>query len=627
MAEKEAPGGLSWSEFKAMSAEAGGWLWGTVQGAFNEKATTSQIVVDAVIGMVPLLGDVTAVRDIIAISLGMADDPKKRESKLEWAGLIVLIFALIPVIGGVIKGVGRLTIKAIKTAVNLTGAARAAHLYKAAKEIIEFLNRIGWKNAEAWFMSLRIVKYEAELMEKFAQLTEIIIETLGGVLRRASWVIPRALEKRMEELINAFKVLKEKGTKMIPQAIKDLDEWLREMQQALYNGGADLALAGASAGGRAAGSTAAHVADTAGSSGGGGAKASGGSGSSGSGSGGGSGNGAGGGSGGTGAAAPAGGAPKKGPPRQTATAQAGKKSTTLADEAKLVDRQSILPKRTARGGLPQNKAVKGDDASYKDVYTPELGYPDLRDMGIRIDDSNAISSENYRGIEAYHARIANRALQPGDSVIFRVFGPDGRTYGVYVKESYPGGRPGDDIWVGIGRVPQTAEEWRGLCAVLDEWNRDMFIFEMHVPPEGTKVPVNGCFGAVSEQAGTSIPGQYLPGAADQAVVRLPDSTYKKITKEHEVFMQAAQDYIAAMRKAYDEFMYTGVAPKVTVPPPKPVTWTDPETGLVCTLRATGWVDANGHWGYAVPGGTINVSTTPVTDTTATLPKDNNEVFS
>ncbi|MDR2852973.1 MAG: hypothetical protein LBV61_07990, partial [Burkholderiaceae bacterium] len=71
----EAPGGLSQARFKAIAAEAGGWLWGTVRGAFNEKATFSQIVVDAVIGMIPLIGDVTAVRDLIAVLMGLSDDP------------------------------------------------------------------------------------------------------------------------------------------------------------------------------------------------------------------------------------------------------------------------------------------------------------------------------------------------------------------------------------------------------------------------------------------------------------------------------------------------------------------------------------------------------------------------
>jgi len=58
------PGGISSDSFAATALEVGDWLWGTAQGAFNEKAKLSQIIVDAVIGMVPVVGDVTAVRDL-----------------------------------------------------------------------------------------------------------------------------------------------------------------------------------------------------------------------------------------------------------------------------------------------------------------------------------------------------------------------------------------------------------------------------------------------------------------------------------------------------------------------------------------------------------------------------------
>ncbi|GIX24664.1 MAG: hypothetical protein KatS3mg122_1895 [Caldimonas sp.] len=61
--------------------------------------------------MIPLVGDVTAARDLIAVSTRLASDPAKREDTMEWVLLVVLVFALIPVIGGVIKGVGRLLIK------------------------------------------------------------------------------------------------------------------------------------------------------------------------------------------------------------------------------------------------------------------------------------------------------------------------------------------------------------------------------------------------------------------------------------------------------------------------------------------------------------------------------------
>lgn len=74
------PAGWTMSHFKAVCADVGSWTWGTVQGAFNEKSSLSQIIVDAVIGMIPLVGDATAVRDLLAVSISMADSEENRNS-------------------------------------------------------------------------------------------------------------------------------------------------------------------------------------------------------------------------------------------------------------------------------------------------------------------------------------------------------------------------------------------------------------------------------------------------------------------------------------------------------------------------------------------------------------------
>lgn len=67
-------GQVTETQIKRWALDASDWLWGTAQGAFNEKQTTSEIVVDAVIGVIPLVGDATAARDIIAVSTRLAQD-------------------------------------------------------------------------------------------------------------------------------------------------------------------------------------------------------------------------------------------------------------------------------------------------------------------------------------------------------------------------------------------------------------------------------------------------------------------------------------------------------------------------------------------------------------------------
>src|ERR1022692_1655994 len=100
------------AEKKSVVSEVGSWLWGTIEGGFNEQQSISQIIVDAAIGMIPLVGDATAVRDLVAVILRLVEHPERRKEKLQWMTLALLLFALIPVAGGVIKGVGRLILEA-----------------------------------------------------------------------------------------------------------------------------------------------------------------------------------------------------------------------------------------------------------------------------------------------------------------------------------------------------------------------------------------------------------------------------------------------------------------------------------------------------------------------------------
>ena len=231
------PGGLSAARFKAMCADAGQWIWGTARGAFNEKASLSQIVVDAVIGMIPLVGDATAARDLIAVVMGMIDSPEKREKVWEWVLLIVLLFALIPVFGGVVKGTGRIVVKVAKESELLAGTARAAHLAEGAQDVIAFLNRIAQGNAERWFKALQISKYEAQLLERFDRLLEMLNSVLVQIHRKAGTLLPRSIADRIKGLQAGIVKLKELGASMIPRAVKELDQKLKEIQAYVHSGG------------------------------------------------------------------------------------------------------------------------------------------------------------------------------------------------------------------------------------------------------------------------------------------------------------------------------------------------------------------------------------------------------
>ena len=397
--------GISDTEVARWAMDASDWLWGTVQGAFNEKQSTSQIVVDAVIGMIPLVGDATAARDLIAVSTRLADDPKKREETLEWVLFVVLIFALIPVVGGVIKGVGRLLLKAAKEATEHAAALR---------EIVEFCNRVGHGNAVKWIKALDLASYQGQVLTKFNALMDKFIEVFSAFRDKLGWLTPEAMKAATLRWIKNFQALKAKGATMIPKAITELNVQLKAVQQAVYKG-------------------------------------------------------------------------------EWHVLTPGVKNTTREAEARLIEgAPRKLPR--VRSGFKANSI-----ADYKHVE----GWPDLRKVG-QVDP--ATQKFVPQAIEAFAGPMRAVELNPGTKVV-RILLP---------KTLDPRGNFLASPWW-AAKMPQSADEWRELSAVLDKFNKNGHFIEYTVP-EGTTL--KAWIGRAAEQFDGGV-GQYLHGGGEQLFVEFP----------------------------------------------------------------------------------------------------------
>ena len=215
------------TDSKRIALDVLDWMWGTVKGSFNDKMDISQIVVDAVIGMIPLVGDVTAARDLIAITLGLAGDPKKRDDKMQWVLLVIFVFALIPVAGGVIKGVARLALEVTED---------VAKNAKILKEVIAFLNRIGHGNAVKWFKELDVMKYQSEVINRVHGLIDTLVKALERVSARLGKLLTDSFKARINAWAAGLKTLRESTAKMIPEGLKELNVKLKRLQQLVYKG-------------------------------------------------------------------------------------------------------------------------------------------------------------------------------------------------------------------------------------------------------------------------------------------------------------------------------------------------------------------------------------------------------
>lgn len=232
MSSSSPPGGLSLKAAELLAVEIGKFIWGTAQGAFNEKQTLPQIITDAGIGMVPVVGDITAVRDLIAISTGLISKPEKREHVMEWVLLVIFVFALIPVLGGVVKGVGRVALR-----VGADVARDTEAIAKIAEEVLGFLNRIGHGNEQLWLKTMDVLKYEKELVGKFSDFCDMVIVSIHRYGLRFSAILPQSMIARMEQLSNGFKQLKALAASMIPKGLKVFQEKLKNLQELIHNGG------------------------------------------------------------------------------------------------------------------------------------------------------------------------------------------------------------------------------------------------------------------------------------------------------------------------------------------------------------------------------------------------------
>lgn len=218
---------MSGGEYMQAVAEAGDWLWGLVQGGFNEQQSVSQIIVDAVIGMIPVVGDVTAVRDLLAVIIRLADQPDKRSDPMQWIELVIGLLALIPVAGGAIKGVGKLLMRVGK---------EAAEHPAILREAIQLLNRLGSGDAVKFIRELDLMKYVPDLKRHFRDLVGRLTTTIDALLKRTTWVMPAGMKTRLAELKQAINELLALGDRMIPQAVKDLNDRLKLIQRHLYQG-------------------------------------------------------------------------------------------------------------------------------------------------------------------------------------------------------------------------------------------------------------------------------------------------------------------------------------------------------------------------------------------------------
>lgn len=89
---------------------AADWVWGVLEGDFNEDASTGQIIGRMILTMIPGIDQLADVQDVINILYKLIWK-KEYDEKWNWILLVITLIGLIPVLGSLAKGLLKLVFK------------------------------------------------------------------------------------------------------------------------------------------------------------------------------------------------------------------------------------------------------------------------------------------------------------------------------------------------------------------------------------------------------------------------------------------------------------------------------------------------------------------------------------
>jgi hypothetical protein len=148
----------SWEATKTVAK----WIWGAIQGDFNDDQSFGQIVFNTVLTMIPVVDQVGDIRDLVANLKALIWD-KKYDDYSVWVALVFTVIGLVPEFGSLFKGI----LKAV---------------WKGAKsidweELLKLFNYFAKGNGSKWLTKLR----ESGLDELASKVVAKTKELLNGL--------------------------------------------------------------------------------------------------------------------------------------------------------------------------------------------------------------------------------------------------------------------------------------------------------------------------------------------------------------------------------------------------------------------------------------------------------------
>ncbi|ATB36327.1 hypothetical protein CYFUS_001741 [Cystobacter fuscus] len=203
---------------KQMLADSGAWVWGVIQGDFNEDPSIGQIIANTIITMIPVVDQASDIRDLTA-NLKVLIWDEEYDNHAAWAALTLTLIGIIPVLGSLLKGV----CKAI-----WLGARRVS-----LSDLLKVFNFFAKGNGYKWLKKLEGSTLD-EICEQCIQRLNELLAASSANLKTLSEYIPgfvSSVHARIELTIRSILRVQAKAGGMIRKVFSDLKTKLKEILQ------------------------------------------------------------------------------------------------------------------------------------------------------------------------------------------------------------------------------------------------------------------------------------------------------------------------------------------------------------------------------------------------------------
>ncbi|HAV1831412.1 TPA: hypothetical protein JG914_004240 [Enterobacter hormaechei subsp. steigerwaltii] len=238
----QAPPDNWYDEMANKMQAAGEWLWGTLQGDFNEEQSTGQIVTGTVISMIPLVDQICDVRDLIANCKKIQDDDSNTWS---WVCLGLTLVGCFPELGSLVKGGAKVAFLSMRKA-HFEALQKAGGYSKLLDKSVTQLNRYLDTPAAKAFMRLNRIYnpyhyLEGKIRDLMSTLSPAwllrIMDELMKVTRSLFDTVtdwgPASLKRPVAEMWDTLMAVRNKANRMLAKALQPLTDLLDRLANRL----------------------------------------------------------------------------------------------------------------------------------------------------------------------------------------------------------------------------------------------------------------------------------------------------------------------------------------------------------------------------------------------------------